>query len=75
VLLPAIWLFWKEFQVNAPIDAQPVVTEGNVSLQVGASIPASSLFSVSDADGDAMTAYQFWDFDAGLNGAPQTPNM
>jgi hypothetical protein len=47
-----------------------------------ASLAASSLFSVSDADGDAITSYHFWDSTAGatsghfeINGVAQGTNQ
>jgi hypothetical protein len=39
----------------------PVVTADNVTATVGESFAASSLFSVTDADGDTITEYQFYD--------------
>src|SRR5262249_21515299 len=55
----------------------PVVTAANpnVSIRRGQSISASSLFSVADPSGDAVTRYRFYDATAGggdftLNGAP-----
>jgi hypothetical protein len=60
------WGAWsKAFTVTAPADAKPVVSGGNASLAVNTSVPASSLFTVSDADGDRMSVYEFWDSTAG----------
>ena len=39
----------------------PVVSASDYSLSRGQVVGASSLFSVSDTDGDAITQYQFWD--------------
>ena len=55
------WGAWKEFHVNAPVDRAPVVTASNRSATHLQSFAAASLFSVSDADGDAMTAYKLYD--------------
>ena len=46
------------------IDRQPVVTTPNVLLSQSL-VAASSLFSVSDPDGDSITEYVFWDTGAG----------
>ncbi len=42
-------------------DHAPVVTAHDVSATPLQFFPASSLFSVTDADSDTITAYQFWD--------------
>ena len=42
-------------------DHAPVVTASDFTASKNQNIAASSLFSVSDADGDAITQYQFWD--------------
>lgn len=55
------WGAWKEFHVNAPIDHAPVASASDVTATHGQNIAASSLFTVSDADSDAITNYQFWD--------------
>jgi hypothetical protein len=55
------WGAWQDFFVNAPVDNLPVVSATNYNASHGQNIAASSLFSVSDADSDAITAYQFWD--------------
>jgi hypothetical protein len=67
---------WVRFSVTAPVDAAPVVA----ALGAGGraqQIAATSLFSTSDADGDAITRYQLWDPAAGnggftINGAAQS---
>ena len=56
------WGAWKEFHVTSPVNQAPVVTATDpINVAHGANPLASSLFSVSDADGDAITTYQFWD--------------
>ena len=55
---------------------RPTVTGSNVTAARGQSFAASSLFTASDADGDAITKYAFWDTGAGgghfvLNGVAQ----
>ena len=76
------WSAWKEFHVNAPIDNKPVVSGGDATVALNASVPASALFSVSDVDNDVMTKYQFWDSTAdptsahfNVNGTVQAPNQ
>ncbi len=58
-----VWGDWKAFTVSAPVDSAPVVsaTAPTVSLTFNQSVAASSLFSVTDAENDAITKYQFWD--------------
>ncbi|MGY4227814.1 hypothetical protein ACVMIH_005175 [Bradyrhizobium sp. USDA 4503] len=55
------WSAWKEFHVNAPVNHAPVVAAPNYAASHNQRIAASSLFSVSDADSDTITKYQFWD--------------
>jgi hypothetical protein len=73
------WSGWAELHVNAPVDHAAVVTASDVTATYNQTFVASSLFSVSDADHDTMTKYQFWDdtADAGsgyfiVNGVAQT---
>ena len=75
------WSAWKEFLVSAPIDAKPVVAGDNASLALNEVRAGSSLFSVTDADNDTMTEYQFWDSTAApasayfsVNGTTQSAN-
>jgi Ca2+-binding RTX toxin-like protein len=56
-----MWGAWKEFHVNAPVNRAPVVTALDFTATHNQNIAASSLFAKSDADGDAITNYQFWD--------------
>nr|WP_244645794.1 M10 family metallopeptidase [Bradyrhizobium campsiandrae] len=55
------WGAWKEFHVNGPTDQAPIVSASDYSATHNQSIAASSLFTVSDAEGDPITAYRFWD--------------
>ena len=55
------WSAWKEFHVNAPVNQMPTVTAPNFAASHDQNIAASALFSVSDADNDTITNYQFWD--------------
>jgi hypothetical protein len=68
---------WSPFTITAS-NAAPVVSTTNKSLAHGQSVTLASLFSVSDVDGDAITAYQLWDATADpnsghfvINGTPQ----
>jgi len=56
-----LWSDWVTFNVTPPPDIAPVVSATDYTATQGQTIAAASLFSVSDADGDAITAYQFWD--------------
>ena len=47
--------------INTPQHHVPVVTAPDVAATHGQSLAASALFSVSDADADTITKYQFWD--------------
>ena len=62
--------------------ARPVITPANTSVPVGTTVAASSLFNVTDADGDSPEVYFFVDrstnADGGsffLNGVQQTPGQ
>jgi hypothetical protein len=56
-----IWGDWKAFTVTAPVDSAPVVSAPGVNLAFNQSVAASSLFLVTDAEGDTITKYQLWD--------------
>ena len=56
------WGAWKLFHVSAAGNHAPVVSAVDLAPAHGqTSLAASSLFSASDADHDAITRYQFWD--------------
>jgi cold shock CspA family protein len=66
--------------VTAPLDTAPVVTVANLTAAHGQSFAASSLFTASDADGDMITKYAFWDTGTGgghfaLSGVAQGTNQ
>jgi VCBS repeat-containing protein len=65
--------------LTVTLDRLPVVTAANVALGVGqASVAASSLFTASDPDGNAITTYGFMDTGTGhfvLNGVVQANNQ
>jgi hypothetical protein len=71
---------WTMFHVSGPVNHAPVIVATDVNATAGQVIAASSLFSVTDADGDAITEYQFWDGTAGaghfiVNGIIQGVNQ
>src|SRR5205085_1886524 len=69
---------WTPFHVSGPVNHIPVVTAPDTAATAGHTLlQASSLFSVSDSDGDAMTMYEFYDATPGVgnfivNGVAQT---
>ncbi len=71
------WSAWKSFSVGAVPNAAPVASASGQALARGTTAPAaSSLFLITDSDGDAMGRYRFFDGTAGngrfaLSGAPQ----
>ncbi|WP_342711237.1 AIDA repeat-containing protein [Bradyrhizobium sp. B124] len=75
-----LWGAWKAFTAGPGSDAAPVVTAPNVTANHGqTSALASNLFSVTDADGDAITQYAFWDTGGSghwvVNGVAQAANV
>jgi probable HAF family extracellular repeat protein len=77
-----LWSAWSSaFTVTAPVDPGPLTTVSNVLLGKGqTSAAASSLFSTSEADGDMVKQYGFWDTGAGgghflVNGVAQATNQ
>jgi hypothetical protein len=70
------WGAWKAFTAG-PTTA--MVAAPNVAIASGQSRAASSLFTASDADGDAITKYGFWDSNTNghfaVNGANQGSNV
>ncbi|MGN1285088.1 MAG: hypothetical protein ACI4XG_00615, partial [Bradyrhizobium sp.] len=74
-----LWGSWTGFTATPGPDHAPVVTAQNVTATHGeASALASSLFSVTDADHDAITQYAFWDTGGNghwvVNGVTQQAN-
>ncbi len=60
----AVWGTWQSWTMST-INNAPVATASSNTIGLGATVTASSLFSVSDADNDPITQYQFWDGGAG----------
>src|SRR6185295_17144593 len=52
---------WSPFTVTVPANHAPAVTTADLTLPHGQPQTLSSLFSVSDADGDTITRYQLFD--------------
>src|SRR5262245_8424748 len=55
------WSAWQEFHLTPPVNHAPVATASDFAATHNQNIAASSLFSVTDSDGDAITQYQLWD--------------
>lgn len=51
--------------VSTGPNQRPVVTATNGTIRAGQAVAAKSLFQVSDANGDAITRYAFWDGGSG----------
>ncbi|MDX2222299.1 MAG: hypothetical protein SFV21_06095 [Rhodospirillaceae bacterium] len=60
------WSAWIDFSISST-NARPVVTQAGswTGAAPGQAIAVAPLFTVADADGDAMTRYQFVDGTAG----------
>jgi Ca2+-binding RTX toxin-like protein len=62
------WSAWEAWNITTALhipNAVPVVTASNATLLLSDAVQASSLFSVTDADADPITKYEFWDSTAG----------
>jgi Ca2+-binding RTX toxin-like protein len=56
------WSTSESLTITAPVNRAPIVTVNNLTPAHGtASLAGANLFSVSDADGDAITQYRFYD--------------
>ena len=77
------WGAWKAWNMTTALhvpNAAPVVAASDHTVLLGQSVDASALFSVTDADSDAITNYEFWDSTAGnghfsVNGVAQGVNV
>ena len=77
------WGAWKGWNMTTALhldNAAPVVGTSTQTALLGQSVDAASLFSVSDADGDPIASYEFWDGTAGgghftVNGVEQGVNV
>src|SRR6516162_6379011 len=52
---------WQGFTATPGPDTAPVVSASNLAAAHNQSLAASSLFTVTDADTDSMTKYDFYD--------------
>jgi Ca2+-binding RTX toxin-like protein len=62
------WGAWEPWTMSTVLhdpNAAPVVTAANTTILLDQSVEASTLFSVTDADADTITQYEFWDSTAG----------
>jgi Ca2+-binding RTX toxin-like protein len=59
-----VWGDWKSWTVNSwphATNSAPVVSASDATVTVNQAVSAASLFSVWDAEGDAVASYEFWD--------------
>src|SRR5262249_39691727 len=72
------WGAWTQFTASPLVDHAPVVTATDFTWGSGQTLAASSLFTVSDADGDSITKYSLWDTGGNgrwvVNGVAQVAN-
>lgn len=76
------WSEWYSWRVASGSNSAPTVTTTSSSVATGESVRATTLFSVSDIDGDAIAGYEFWDSTAtagsgyfAINGTQQGAGM
>jgi len=77
------WGAWESWTMNSwphLTNAAPEVSASSATVLLGSATDANTLFSVSDADGDAVTQYEFYDSTAGnghftVNGVEQGVNV
>ena len=55
------WSQWYEFYNTPPVNRAPVATVTNQAHKAGVTVAASSFFSATDADGDAIVTYRLYD--------------
>jgi probable HAF family extracellular repeat protein len=70
------WSAWKEFHVTVPTNRAPLVSVSDVTAAKNQTLAAANLFSVTDADQDAITNYILYDNTPGgghfvINGVDQ----
>jgi hypothetical protein len=61
------WGSWDTFTLTTTINTAPVATIGDQALHVNQWAQPQSWLSTTDAEGDAITSYQFWDGGSGAN--------
>jgi parallel beta-helix repeat protein len=76
-----VWGPWSQaFTVSPFVDTPPTMSVSDTTATHGQVLAASSLFSASDADGDTLTQFDFWNTGTGgghfvLNGVGQGTNQ
>jgi hypothetical protein len=55
------WGAWDTFTLTTTVNTAPVATIGDQALHVNQWAKPQSWLSTTDAEGDAITSYQFWD--------------
>ncbi len=76
------WGAWKPWEMTTALhvpNAAPVVSAADTTVLLNHTVAAADMFSVSDADEDSITQYEFWDSTAGnghfeVNGVAQGAN-
>lgn len=63
------WGAWDTFTVTTTINTAPTVAVGDQSLHVKEWAKPQSWLSTTDAEGDTITKYQFWDGGSGASSA------
>ena len=61
------WGAWDTFTLTTTINTAPVATINDQTLHVNQWAKPQSWLSTTDAEGDAITSYQFWDGGSGAN--------
>lgn len=55
------WTPWNITSAPHPTNEAPVIVAADSTVGLNATVAAATLFSVTDADGDVPTKYEFWD--------------
>ncbi|MGY4198377.1 hypothetical protein ACVI1L_003991 [Bradyrhizobium sp. USDA 4516] len=63
------WSSWDTFTVTSTPNTAPVATINDQSLHVNQWVKPQGWLTASDAEGDTITKYQFWDAGAGATSA------
>ncbi|WP_244482173.1 hypothetical protein, partial [Bradyrhizobium pachyrhizi] len=63
------WSNWDSFTLTSTVNTAPVATINDQSLHVNQWTKPQGWLTTSDAEGDTITKYQFWDGGTGANSA------
>ena len=63
------WGAWDTFTLTTTINTVPVATINDQSLHINHWIKPANWLNATDAEGDAITQYQFWDGSGGADSA------